>query len=491
MNEPILSLPGGGRLRCGATLRLLPGKRRSCVADLDGRPVFAKLYLDPRRGTIHLQRELAGVTALQRAGIPTAGVLWQGRSLEGIPLLVSELLPDGRSLGQVWAAAGCEPTDPVADGATGEVTGDRYTECRRLLREAVTLLARHHGAGLMQQDLHPGNLLFSGGHIYTLDGAGVRAFGGPLGRRASLENLALLLAQFAPLWEGLATELLGVYAAARGWSEAPATAAFLGRLEAARQRRWRAFRRKLFRDCTAFVRREEGGHLEVLVRDDDTPELRALLANPDASRPVAAADWLKDGRSSAVWRAQAGGRRLVVKRYNPKGLGHGLKQRLGRGRARRSWENAHRLRFLAIPTPRPVALVRQRLGPLRELSWFIAEEVAGREARDWFLDPRVPLTAKRAMAPRVVALLRTLRRANLGHGDLKASNLLLGPAGPCLTDLDALRQYPRWRMERVWAKDWRRFLENWQGSSELVQLFRDAADSDDGGPQAGPEVGQR
>ena len=76
----------------------------------------------------------------------------------------------------------------------------------------------------------------------------------------------------------------------------------------------------------------------------------AMLDDPDGTQPEPP-DLLKDGNSSTVWRVRADNRPLVIKRYNTKGLGHGIRLNLRRSRALVSWQNAHLLKFLGIPSP--------------------------------------------------------------------------------------------------------------------------------------------
>ena len=73
---------------------------------------------------------------------------------------------------------------------------------------------------------------------------------------------------------------------------------------------------------------------------------------------------LKDGRTSFVSRVTLGGIEVVIKRYNHKGLLHSLRHTLKGSRAKRCWLNANRLLLLGIPTPRPLAYIDERRGPL-------------------------------------------------------------------------------------------------------------------------------
>ena len=68
--------------------------------------------------------------------------------------------------------------------------------------------------------------------------------------------------------------------------------------------------------------------------------------------------------------------------------------------------------------------------------------------------------------------LRALHRAQLRHGDTKATNIIISDRGPALVDLDAMRRYrSRWAFARAWGADMARFARNWAGDPELTELF--------------------
>lgn len=446
-------LADGRELCCEETVRLLPGKRRVCVGTLDGRAVFAKLYLDTKRGRVHWQRELKGVRAFQQAGIQTAELLYAGELAEsGWPVIVLARIPEPLSLKRAWEQADDDGREP-------------------LLRRMVSLLAQHHQAGLLQTDMHLDNFVLSQGDIYSLDGAGVMVIGNALGPDGSLENLSLLLAQLDPEWDSRAPELYLRYLAGRGWKKGPGPEDLKRRVRRQRKVRWREYQGKLFRECTDFICRKRPGRMEVVVRDLLSSDLEALLADPDVSFP-GRDQALKNGNTCTVWAAEAGGQPLVIKRYNVKSIWHGAKLSTRRGRAFVSWENAHRLRFYGIATPRPIALLKEPRGTLRPVAYFIMEWVDGVGAHKWFPDPNVPWEQKQDMAERIAKLFGQLKEQRISHGDMKASNILLVAGEPLLIDLDAMRQHS-WGSEfrKAWAKDMHRFMRNWEDVPELEELF--------------------
>lgn len=213
---------------------------------------------------------------------------------------------------------------------------------------------------------------------------------------------------------------------------------------------------------------------ELVSRRDDTPALRALLADPDASFP-GREQALKNGNTCTVWPVEVAGLRLVVKRYNVKGWWHGLKLRTRRGRALQSWENAHRLLRHGISTPRPVAVVKTTAIGRPPKAYLLTERVMGVGAHIWFRDDAVTGEEKREMAGRVFSLFERMRELCVTHGDMKAANIMIADGVPMLLDLDAMCWHrSAWRFRRAWKKDLERFCSNWSDSPMLQKLFTDS-----------------
>ncbi len=508
VEEELLQLDDGRRLRCSSIVRLLPGKRKVCRGSLEGKPVFVKLYLDGKRGRRHWQRELEGLRAFRERDVLTASIVYAGE-IEGKtwPVILLEQLQDPVDLKEAWENAESSVRESLLD-------------------EMVGLLARHHAVGICQTDLHLSNFVISQNRIYSLDGAGVKTVNGELGRRAALDNLALFLAQLLPAWDSRVSELYQSYCDSRGWRSCSDRGGrqLLRRVRRARERRWKDFRKKLYRDCTAFRCRKMRDRLEIVSRQDLSPELEAFLRSPDdlientEAPPVdarlngditsASSDFergilLKDGVTCKVWALKIGNVSVVVKRYNIKPLWRRIKFRLlfGRGllssenanlplffglipgRALISWENAHMLRFFGVQTPRPMAVLRIGRDAIHSASYFMTEAVAGIRATWWFLDERIPQAEKSQMATKVALLLRHLAELRISHGDLKAANILIVGATPVLIDLDAMvRHKSRVIFRYHWGRDIQRFLEAWEHVPEVQQMMQRALIENGVGP---------
>jgi tRNA A-37 threonylcarbamoyl transferase component Bud32 len=436
-----IALEDGSLVAIHAWQRILPGKRLTGHGEWQGRKVLAKLFIAERGSERHWQRECSGAENLKRHGLPTPAVLASG------------LLGDG----------GHYVLYDYLDGA--------HTPDSARLDELMPVFAqvgRMHAKGLVQEDAHLGNFLLKDGGLYVIDGDAIRGSAAPADCAA---NLALLLAQLQPqAEEALRTALLAAYAGGNFGGDTggnPDVAIDEAQLAAAtmraREARLADYLAKSLRDCSLFKSANRVDRFFSNVRSE-TALLAPLIHDPDA--------WLekgiplKRGRTATLARVEVNGRQLVIKRYNIKGTVHALSRSWRPSRAWHSWLEGHRLNFLGIATPRPLALVEQRAGPLRGKAWLITEYCDGESLAERYPDPDTAPPAAELDA--IGALLGQLVAARISHGDLKATNLLWCDGKPHLIDLDAMRQHASAAVfRRAWEKDSARFLRNWPEGSTL------------------------
>jgi tRNA A-37 threonylcarbamoyl transferase component Bud32 len=438
-------------------VRALPDKRLVCEARWRNRDVFAKLYFGAGHRR-YWRRELAGLRALSDRNILCPEIVEAGPVGENEAhfVLLKSIRP-AQSLHSAW------------NGARDD--GNRS----HLLDTVVGILARLHQGGLEQRDPHLDNFLFSGERLYTLDGGAISIHPRALSSERSVDNLGLLLATLGPDHDHLFGEALDRYCAHRGWSTAALAPTLAKALDRRRRKRLARQLNKIFRDCSDYACHRSLTRLSVCRRGRASPALQQLLADPDASLRTPSARMLKDGNTCTVWSVPVDGNILVVKRYNIKGFSHRLDRAWRGTRAAGSWRNAHRLQHYAIATPTPVALIEERLGPLRGRAYFITDAVAGGNTLDYFHDRELLTVEDQTLIDAVSRLLAQLGRYRISHGDLKGSNIILGPDGPTLIDLDALREH-RWRLpfQRNQRGDIRRFQANWKNRPELRRRFAEA-----------------
>lgn len=422
-----LALPDGGHIEFCRVLRWLPGRRLSGEARWGGKAVFAKLFIGDSAER-HAAREQAGIRAMQAQGLPTPESL----ATLSIPdlglLLLSEFLPDAQTLES--------SLDDLA-----------------ALLPAFTLLGRLHAAGLVHDDLHPGNFIRQGDRLWLIDGDGIRP---AAAASQHLANLALLLSQLPLALEAHWDSLLQAYGLTVEKGALP------GLVEDVRQRRLQRFLQKTVRNCTQFaVDRSNRRFLAVSRAEQGC--LESFLAAPDAALEQGRV--LKDGATCTVGAVNAGGLPLVLKRYNIKHWRHALSRAWRPSRAWHSWREAHRLGFYGIATPKPLALIEERWGALRGRAFLIAEFCPGQSLLHHLSPDRVP---EPVLGAAITELFADLCRLKITHGDLKATNLLWYRGQIVLIDLDATTQHrSQLAFKRAWRRDRGRLLRNWPSGSVL------------------------
>jgi tRNA A-37 threonylcarbamoyl transferase component Bud32 len=425
-----IDLGAGEILEFRRLLRLLPGKRLAGEALWRGRPVFAKLFVaDGARR--HGERERDGLQALLDAGLPTPAMLEAGPLGGGGYVVLSEFVVGGVALDD-------QPL-PAAGGDS--------------LLSAFALLGRLHGARLIHPDLHLGNFMQHGERLLLIDGDGIR----PAASDADLlGNLALLLSQLPADRDGRRREWLQAY----GREVEPG--ALDAAVQEARQRRLRHFLAKTLRNCTEFAVDRSIRHFSVVLREK-VEELAALLADPDGL--TRAGRCLKDGGTCTVAQADTPAGLVVIKRYNRKGWGHALSRAWRPSRAWHSWLAGHRLAFYGMATPPPLAMIEERLGPLRGRAFLVNAYCPGGNLLDTLNPAREPSPVQQAA---ILRLFRRLADVKITHGDLKATNLLWHDDDVVLIDLDAMTCHRSAQaFARAWRRDRARLLRNWPVDSVL------------------------
>jgi len=424
-------------------------------------PVIAKIFLHPSKAERHFGKELSGHAALTAAGIPTPDLLFQSRLDDGrTPALLFRNMTAYRNLEQHLSALSMD--------------ADRLG----ILKPVVALIADLHSAALIQQDIHPGNFLFSPASVMIVDAADIRSFRKkPFGKRKSLKNLALFFAQFRSEYDDVIDPLLGYYAGIRGWSlDHHLTLRFHRQVEA--WRRWRRdkYLQKTRRTCTAFVARRTKYRFTVYDRAWFSNRDRGILASPDTY--IEKGRLLKNGNSATVAKVSLGGHPLVIKRYNIKNHLHALQRCLRPSRAMRSWENAHMLKFLGVPTPQPIAVVEERWCFFRKRAYLITEYLPGPTLDQVIASGDRDCRLKTAWLQKIGIMLQHMTSARLSHGDFKATNFLLANEEVFLIDLDGMKRHrSSVAFQRAFSKDLRRLEHNWRTNKAVRKKFKALANS--------------
>ncbi len=308
------------------------------------------------------------------------------------------------ALGERWGLRGLAESILITEGFPGQtLEGATAFDPAAILK----FVGRMHDHGILQQDLHAGNLLRSASgelRLVDLHGIVVRSQLSPDERTRNLARLSLSVN--LPL------------------SPAAQTLAKIMRRELYATRSKRCL--KYNRD---FAPRKHGQlHWQVRLQFI-TAAVEVILKSPDVYL-AERAKLFKNGRCSTV----GAGDGLVVKRYNYRDIGNLAKDSFRRSRARRAFLKAYHLELVGIPTPRPIAAGDWRAAGLPVRSYMIMEEIRGAvELNQWS-------PAKGRVAAKVGQLVARLHTEGFRHRDLKDSNILLDPDGtPYLIDLEGLR----------------------------------------------------
>ncbi|MFT3759908.1 lipopolysaccharide kinase InaA family protein [Thauera sp.] len=446
-----VTLDDGRELVMLRVLRILPSKRIVGEAETAGSRMLAKLFIAPG-STRHWQRERQGIEALAAAGIPTPALRHAGELHGGGHVLLTDFLADAASLSDHWQAVAGLPAS--------------HADALAVLAPAFAMLGRMHAHGLVQDDLHLGNFLVSGGELMVIDGDAVRSLspGQALQADQAAANFAILAAQLPAGWDEHIAPLIDAWRQDGEGLPTLDTAALRERITHTRDARLKDFLAKTLRDCTLFKAEKTFDRLTIAVRAE-ADELAEVLADPDAA--IAHGSLLKDGGTCTVAKLEHGNRPLVIKRYNLKNTRHALSRAWRPSRAAHSWVEGHRLAFLGIATPAPLAMIEERAGPLRRRAWIINAWCPGEDLAT-HLAPYVDSGPPPAEAEALRTLFATLYRERISHGDMKATNLLWHDGHVVLIDLDAMQQHRSASSHaRAWRRDRARLLRNWPTDSAL------------------------
>lgn len=462
ISAALLRLSDGSQLEILDVVRTVPGKRLVCRCMWNALCVYAKIFVghDARR---YAGRDERGVMLLQQAGIKTP------------PLLCTAELVGGQGSVLVFA----EVADALnAEQACLAMDADAKFRLASLLVKAV---AHHHRSRLLQTDLYLKNFLVKHDEVYTLDGDGIRALPPLFQKRRQLHNLATLFSKFDALDDAWVKTLYAEYCVQSGMVQST--------VDEARVCYWTQKIRhqvasgyadkKVFRSCTDVKMEQSFSYFKAVaagfnVADDALESLDFLLAAPQAN--------IKNGNTCTVAKAVLAGRPVIIKRYNIKSFWHGLSRAVRRSRAAQSWANAHRLLILNVATPKPLALVEERIGFLRRRAYFLSEYIDAPDVKQYFAKPAA-VEDKKAVAQNLALLFYKLYLLKISHGDCKASNIKILGLQPVLIDLDAMQAnftcwlgywFGDWRFKRQHAKDLVRFMQNWEDDMETRHLLRHA-----------------
>jgi hypothetical protein len=333
---------------------------------------------------------------------------------------------------------------------------------KHIVIRVLQILGALHRVGVGSDDLDIAGFLSAQGRLEYIPLQPLKRFthhgGMPLA--IAMKNLAQLLAQCPPDIDRDLPEFRSAYAASSGL-DLPSVAKI--QKLCLRYRRRNVHRRLVETENTS---REFAVYRTLkqfaVVSRSHLGALQEFLSSPETC--MVEGKPLKLGTTNTVMKVDLGGRSYVVKRYNLKNLRVFFSRLPKVSRSLKAWRATQAFWALGVPTAEPIALVRERLGPLYFRSWMVTEYIDAPHFGEFFSnsDDNFDL-----LDPQRETLLRFFQRmvaGKLSHGDLKCTNLLWHQNyGPISIDMDAARYHGGGGriFERYWRKDRRRFLMNW------------------------------
>jgi tRNA A-37 threonylcarbamoyl transferase component Bud32 len=293
------------------------------------------------------------------------------------------------ALGERWSAIGLRESILITEGFDGVPLDEAGAyDGDNVLRFVAAL----HASGVLQGDLHPGNILVSpsSGELRLVDlhGTEIRF---QLSTTECRTNIATLAASLAlPVSE-----------------ELQSMAAVIRRAQLA------ARSRRCLRHNREFGPVQIGGMLWRVRMPRMTQALERAMRDPDAFLS-GSTRILKRGRSSTVGCADG----LVLKRFNYK-KGLNLFKDVFRGsKGRRAFRKAYHLELAGVATARILAMAERRVWGIPVTSFVIMEEIPGA------VELSESSLGKAEAIGKTSRLLAMLHDEGFCHRDLKATNIL-------------------------------------------------------------------
>ena len=420
----------------------------------------------------------AGISVVQPAGF----TIDRGPDGNAASILVTEAVEPAWPLNEFWRIL-------TTDQDAARQRGDRD----QLIDRLAELIARAHQAGFEHVDMHAENILVQRQGQQTYRAVFVDVHSArrdvPITEKAVVRNLAQLN-QWFRRHAALAERLRFLKAYLRWRNEFEHAYPHARRLvldyadlvhscaDAADRhatRLWAARDRRIGRPGRYFarVRLNDGWRASVFKRtkrvDPTSPSSRLDLSRDWwrrtlndflRLRDVETETSVKDSHSAIVSRAEwvapdSTRVPVMIKQPQPRNGLRQLRMLMPPSRSRRAWQVANALLNRNIPTPRPLAILEQKTGPLVRQSILVTEFLDhARDLEAWLKHEQAQSTTRasfrrrRALLSDLVRRLRQLHERGFVHRDCKASNILVaeddaGQLTLLWTDMDGIRHTGR------------------------------------------------
>lgn len=454
-----IPLPAGDELQLTESLRVIPHKRITARGVWQGKEIIAKLFFSSSKAAYYAERDRAGINALLQSGVTTPNFYYAGASsIKGVHVLIFEFITNATSLTALWEDA-LEPRTQL-----------------RLLVKAINSIAKLHNAGLVQMDMHMGNLMFSSGRVYCLDGDAIkrvthRKRGVRL--KIGLKNLAALIAQMTFVHEVNDQQVYTAYCNFRNVKPRGRNFLYFAKqVDKQTKRLRRKTLEKTLRECSSFVVRKSLTLKAVWEREQSKTDLPTLLPQLDQKikeQPPAESIY-QDAGVSCI-KVPTENRELVVKQYETRHVCEGFLRAMGFSRAKKAWLNAHSLNLIRVPTIKTIAYCEQGLFPWFGKSYLISEYVEGVTLDKFVIQNE---DNNELLAETFSSIARAFYKLALSHityGDMNAIHFLVTNDGVLLTNFDQIKLHRSDEVfDRTLQQQLYQFLQNWQDKPHIAAL---------------------
>lgn len=357
-HQKSININKDGKLNCITLinpLRVLAGKRIVFEAMWEGQTVLVKVFAKKK----HWLREEKGLGYLSKFSLRSPACLFSGEIVkythleqygiafeEQLYVLILEFYKEAESFRALWRSTALS------------------TQHRTILfSKLLVLIAEHHGAGVVQKDLHLGNFLVVKESLVAIDGDAIDYIPS-LSVKECKKQLGILLAQSFPRYDSLLESLLFVYFKERELIlDVEAIEDVVKNRNIAREIAKKNWLNKIYRESTQFHVLKTFMHHVCIDRSFINTEFSArIMGLIDNDKEIV--EW-----SDEQYEYQA---TLYVRCV--KLAGRWLKE----NEASNEWKEAQLKVFFGEQiTQQPVALVLKALGPFHLSGYFVQATVLG------------------------------------------------------------------------------------------------------------------
>ncbi len=307
-------------------------------------------------------------------------------------------------------------------------TAQRFALARQLGR----LSAAMHAAGMISRDFHAGNVVIrptagGGFELFLIDLHSAKLLKKPAPARI-ITDLAKL-ANSIPASRSMRLRFLQEYcqcAPVPGMGMRECVRRISAEAERLEERRIKSRSRRCVLKSSAF---EVGRTLTERYcgrRDFGHAAAREIVGRHPGPGGQPDAVIKQSSKSTLTRHVLPSGEALCVKEYRYRGALYALASLLFRSRALKSWRAANGLAVRGLQTPRPLAMVEKRLGPLVLGSYYICRwEGLAPELNTYIRKRGWTESEKKNFMRSLARTIAGLHAAGVYHGDLKSNNILV------------------------------------------------------------------